>query len=108
VAARLQADRRVLPADREVNRQLLGSSVPLPRFLNWSAIKRLADELRVSASEKFWRSFRDVAIMLGMGYSHDQARLAAAREERASYRTRQTDVQQPSPSSEDGDRETLE
>lgn len=85
VAARLQVDRRVPSGDQEANHLLLGSSVPLPIWLNARAIKKLATDLGVTASERFWQAFRDTAIMLGMSRPHNQAQLLAAREERARY-----------------------
>lgn len=88
VAARLQADCRVPSADQEANQRLLDSSMPLPAWLSVQAVRQLAKELGVIASERFWRAFRDTAIMLGMGQSHRRAQWAAAREQRARYRVR--------------------
>jgi hypothetical protein len=85
VAVRLQADRKVPEADNEANRRLLGSSVSIPNWLNAKAITKLAEELGVTASQGFWRVFKDTAITLGIGRSHSQAQLLAAREERAQY-----------------------
>jgi hypothetical protein len=85
VAARLQADRQVPEADQEANRHLLGSSVSIPNWLNAKVIAKLAEELGVTASQRFWRVFKDTAIMLSMDRSHSQAQLLAAREERAQY-----------------------
>jgi hypothetical protein len=64
---------------------LLGSSVSIPNWLTAKAIKKLAKELNVTASERFWKVFKDTAIMLTMGRSHSQAQILAAREERAQY-----------------------
>jgi DNA-binding phage protein len=89
VAARLQADRRISKIDQETNHLLLRSTIPVPTWLSISNVKKLAAELGVSASERFWDTFRDVAISLSMGRSHKQARLAAAREQRTSYLVRQ-------------------
>jgi hypothetical protein len=105
VAARLQADRRVPPADQEVNRLLLSSSVTLPTWLSAQAISRLITELGITASDRFLRAFRDTAIMLGMGHSHNQAQLAAAREERARYTTLEKRDQASRPASRDTDSE---
>jgi hypothetical protein len=71
----LQADRRVPVTDQEANRHLLHSSVPIPEWLSAQAIRQLAIELGVTASDRFWRFFRDTAIMLGMGRSHEQTQL---------------------------------
>ncbi len=81
VAARLQADNRVPSADQAANRRLLHSAVVVPDWLTGRRIRDLANELGVTASERFWRLFRDTAIALGMGRSQSQAWLAAAREE---------------------------
>ena len=85
VAARLKADRKVPVADEKANRLLLGSSISVPTWLNAKVIKKLAEELGVTASKRFWRVFKDTAITLNMGRSHSQAQLLAAREERAQY-----------------------
>jgi DNA-binding phage protein len=95
VAARLQADRRVLPADQEANRILISSSVPLPKWLSLQAVKELAAQLGVKTSDRFWRTFRDTAIMLSMGRSHSQAQLAA-REEKVRYQALRDKPQQTS------------
>ncbi|MEA5573850.1 hypothetical protein [Calothrix sp. UHCC 0171] len=84
VAARLQADRRILPTDDEANRILIGSSVLIPKCLSLQVIEELAAQLGIKTSQSFWRTFRDTAIMLAMGRSHSQAQLAA-REEKARY-----------------------
>jgi len=81
VAARLKSDSRVPTADSEANQRLLGNAIPLPASLSVNAVKKLAADLGVKASEYFWRVFRDTAITLGMGRSHSQAQWAAAREE---------------------------
>ncbi len=97
VAARLQVDRQVLPADQEVNRRLLKSLVPLPAWLSVQVIQQLATQLNVKASDRFWERFRDTAIALAMGRSHDQAQLAAAREERRQSTKAQPKSKQTSP-----------
>jgi hypothetical protein len=79
VAARMQADRRVPVSDQEIHKHLLKLSTPLPEILNFQAIRKLASKLGIDASEKFWRVFRDTAIMLGIG--RGQARMAAARKQ---------------------------
>ena len=85
VIARLQADRKIALSDREAERKLLGSGVELPEEITTRTISELARSIGVAASEQFWRVFRDAAIMLGLGHSHAQARLAAAREQRKRY-----------------------
>jgi hypothetical protein len=82
VAARLKSERRVPFTDQEVNDRLLTVSRPLPAWLSIQAVKEMATELGATATERYWRAFRDAAIMLNMARSHRQAQLAAAREER--------------------------
>lgn len=82
VAARMQADKSVPLSDREINKKLLGVHLELPEWLSVSEIKHLAGKLQVQASNRFWRIFRDTAIMMGMG--RGQARMAAARRSRKS------------------------
>jgi len=86
VASYLKEQRRVPFTDREVNESLLSSGVPLPQWLSAQEIKKLGVQLGVNASERFWKVFRDTAITLCMGHSHQQAQLAA-REQRARKRT---------------------
>jgi hypothetical protein len=81
VAARMQAARNVPTTDQSIHKTLLHFSTPLPEFLNIQAIRKLATELQVDASEKFWRVFRDTAIMMGIG--RGQAQMAAARKQKA-------------------------
>lgn len=85
VVARLQADRQVALPDQEASRMLLGSDEELPDEITTRTISDLARRLGVAASEHFWRVFREAAIMLGLGHSHAQAHLAAAREQRRRY-----------------------
>jgi hypothetical protein len=80
VALELEYTRRVPAADRSANAQLLHNRQPVPAQLSLQAVKQLAQEVGVQASERFWKLFRDTAIMLGIGRSHQQA-LSAAREE---------------------------
>lgn len=82
VAARLQVERTVPTADQPVNSALLGNPTQMPSRPGVKEIRQLAADLGVTASEKYWRVFRDTAIMLGMRQSHYQAQLAA-REERS-------------------------
>jgi len=86
VAARLKADRKVSTADEETNRLLLASSTPVPAWLSGKAIKKLAEELGITASQRFWQAFKETAILLNIGRTYSQTQLLAAREERAEYR----------------------
>ena len=81
VANRLERDPRVPFADREVTSSLRGASVPLPRRLDRRGMERLKMELGVEASERFWRRFKDAAVVMEIGRADSLGRLAA-REER--------------------------
>lgn len=89
VVARLQANRQIAPSDQEASRQLLGSGVELPDEITTRTISDLARRIGVAASEQFWRVFREAAIMLGLGHSHAQAHLVAAREQRRRHKVPQ-------------------
>ena len=80
VAARMQADRNVPTVDQGIHQNLLHLATPLPEILSIQAIRKLANLLQLTASEKFWRSFRDTAIMMGIG--RGQAQMAAARKQK--------------------------
>jgi hypothetical protein len=82
VAIRLEHEQRVSGSDREANRCLLGIRLPVPEMLSLQAVEELARQTGVEASGRFWRQFRETAIMLGIGRSHQQSQLAAAREAR--------------------------
>lgn len=85
VVARLQADRQIAADDQEASRKLLNSRVELPEEISIRAISDLARRIGVAASERFWGTFREAAIMLGLGHSQAQARLAATREQQARH-----------------------
>jgi hypothetical protein len=93
VASYLKEQRRVPFPDREANESLLSSSIPLPLWLSAQEVKKLAGNLGVNASERFWKVFRDVAITLCMGHSHQQAQLAA-REQSARKRKARLEPQE--------------
>lgn len=82
VAAHLESNRRVPPADEEANRSLRDVHVALPRRLGRREMEGLKEELRAKASDRFWRRFKDAAIMMEIGRANDPSRLAA-REARA-------------------------
>lgn len=88
VAKRLQESNRVPLSERDTLHKLLSSSLPLPASLSIQAVRQLATELKIKASERFLDIFRDTAIMLGIGRSQNKAQLAAAREQRSRYTTR--------------------
>ncbi len=86
VAVRLQADVassavRLVEADRTANEQLIGNATPLPDQLKQSVLETWCGGLGVSASKEYWRQFRQAALRLTMARSHQQTRLAAAREQ---------------------------
>ena len=80
VAARMQTDRSVPISDQAIHEKLVHLTAPLPEILNIQAIRKLAYKLQITASEKFWRVFRDTAIMMGIG--RGQAQMAAARKQK--------------------------
>ncbi len=81
VAGRLERDPRVPSADREVNSSLRDVSMPLPQRMDRWGMERLKRELGVEASERFWRRFKDAAVVMEIGRTDSLGRLAA-REER--------------------------
>lgn len=83
VAARLEADQKVLPADRSALGQLRGTRRDLPDTINARTLAMLARELGIVASDRFWRAFQQTAVALGLARSQAEMRMAAAREQRA-------------------------
>jgi hypothetical protein len=82
IAARLLADRRVQPEDREGNRALVTSDLPLPMRLSRTAIKELAVGIAARLSDRYWQRFREAAITAAMGRAHQYMQLAATRHAR--------------------------
>jgi hypothetical protein len=82
VAARMKTDQSIEPPDAPAAERLLQSSVAVPPRLSARAVDELAQTFGAPASGRFWRAFRDKAIMLALGRSHRQAHLSAAREAR--------------------------
>jgi hypothetical protein len=80
VAARLASEGGLPEADQEITRQLLNIQDVLPEWLGFSEILKLGEKLRIRASERFWDTFRDIAIQMAMG--RGQAQMAAARSKR--------------------------
>lgn len=76
VAKKLEDKKRVPTGDETTNKVLLENAVPLPEWLSLSEIKRLAAELKIKASERFWSLFRKEAIFLTMRQSQQQAAFA--------------------------------
>jgi hypothetical protein len=88
VAAQMQAKHSVPVSDRQAHQELLGKSLELPGWLSIQEIKRLAHELQIQASDRFWKLFRETAIMMGMGKG--QAQMAATRRNEKRRKTNQT------------------
>jgi hypothetical protein len=91
VAAKLETDHATRTTmaglsarDRLTNRQLQQSGVILPTPLTGRTIDELATHLQATASERYWRLFRETAIVLGMARERGQLELAAARRQRKS------------------------
>lgn len=112
VAFRLQADytssRAISEHDREVNRQLLASSISVSLPVNVMSVARLAAQLQLSASEAYWDAFRRTAVLLSMARQRGEIELAAARRQRttkSSTRSRQQSQASDTPSEqgENGD-----
>ena len=87
VVKRLHEINRVPSADKEIISKLFDSSITLPVKLSIQAVRQLAVELGINASERFLDMFRDTAITLSMGRSHSRAQLAAAREQTSRYKS---------------------
>lgn len=98
VSSYLKEQRRVPFTDVETNELLLSNATPLPEWLSTQEVKKLAAELGISASARFWKVFRDTAITLCMGHSHQQAR-HAARDKRSRKKAKE-----PGPRGEGGRR----
>lgn len=87
VVKRLQDINRVPSADKDIISKLIESSVPVPVKLSIQAVRQLVVELGINTSERFLDMFRDTAITLAMGRSHNRAQLAAAREQKSRYKS---------------------
>jgi hypothetical protein len=83
VAARLQGDITLLAglpdSDREANAALLASTSPVPASLGLRVLEQWVGGLGVSASARYWKEFRKVAVLLAMGRTQRVGELAAAR-----------------------------
>lgn len=76
VAKQMDAKNRVPTDDAENNSQIIKSNIPLPEYLSLPEIKRIANQLKIKASERFWSLFRKEAIFLTMRQSQKQAAFA--------------------------------
>jgi Zn-dependent peptidase ImmA (M78 family) len=82
VVARLEADRRLAPEDQAASQSLRNVEVPLPKRLGRREVNRLREGLGGEASDRFWRAFRDAAIMMELGRAGSLGQLAAREEAR--------------------------
>ncbi|MBD2001410.1 hypothetical protein H6G00_33260 [Leptolyngbya sp. FACHB-541] len=84
VAHSLKDDPKVLSIDKPALERLQKISVTLPTTLGLPSLKQLAKDIEIEASDRFWQLFRQKAIFMRMGRSHEKAKnqtqLAAARE----------------------------
>jgi hypothetical protein len=65
--------------DRQTNRRLQQSRAPLPAQVTGRTLPALIANLAAEASERYWRLFREAAVMLGMARERGQMELAAVR-----------------------------
>ncbi|WP_020471381.1 hypothetical protein [Zavarzinella formosa] len=83
VAARLQGDIALLEgfstSDREANSVLLANTSPVPAALGARVLEGWVSELGTSASPRYWKEFRKVAVLLAMGRTQRVGELSAAR-----------------------------
>jgi hypothetical protein len=80
VVARLIADRSIPESDQETSLALLRIQMALPEWLSLAEIHKIGEQLRVEASDRFWKMFRNAAIQMSIG--RGQAQMAAARQKR--------------------------
>ena len=81
VARRIEAKGKVLASDAAANKQLQTNDAPVPTRLTLPEIRRVLADLRIKASERFFRVFHETAILLQMKQGH-QLGMQAAREKR--------------------------
>lgn len=83
VAARLLTDSTLVArwteADRAANSRLLADPTPLPDELGLPHFEEWQSTLGVHASARYWRAFRQAAVLLAMGRCQQAVELAAAR-----------------------------
>lgn len=84
VVARLYADRAVPKIDQLAGRRLQDCAVQVPTALSARAVEGLARQLEAATgvvlSERFWRAFRETALLLGVRASQQLGRAAARRQ----------------------------
>ena len=77
VAKQITISQRVSADDENANRALLENETLLPKVMSLNEIKRLAGELKIAASDLFWRNFHRAAMVLRSNRSQEMAILAA-------------------------------
>lgn len=70
---------RLNPADQAANCRLLADTSPVPEKLGLLHFEKWQTTLGVSASARYWRAFRQAAVLLAMGRCQQAGELAAAR-----------------------------
>jgi NAD(P)-dependent dehydrogenase (short-subunit alcohol dehydrogenase family) len=81
----LVSKRSIPEPDQEAGRKLLHIHAAMPDWLSLAEIRKLGERLRIQASDRFWKIFRDAAIQMSMG--RGQAQMTAARRKQT-YRHR--------------------
>jgi hypothetical protein len=80
VAAHMSGDQDLSKDLRETSKSLLRNPTALPEMLGLREIQKLAARIKI-ADEKFWHTFRDVALQMIMG--RGQAQMVATRSRRS-------------------------
>jgi len=71
------------PDEKDVLTHLAGMNTPVPALLSRANLELLARKIGSSADLRFWRRFKDAAILLRMQRTTPQSQLALAREEKS-------------------------
>jgi hypothetical protein len=83
VVASLKADHAkghpLPPGGAAANERLLTSDVPIPVPVTAAVVARMAEDLHVVASDRYWERFRRTAVMLAMARQRDKTLHTAAR-----------------------------
>lgn len=84
VAAQLQGNNdlggRLSAADKDANKRLKDNPTLLPDDLGLPHFEKWITSLGISASARYWRVFRQAAVLLRMGRCQQAGELAAARQ----------------------------
>lgn len=98
VAAHLEKSGSLTGADQAAQHQLLDNPHPIPARPTGVAIRKLAGELGVAASDAFWSTFREAAILLGLRRSRQ--RMVATRPQRQAPPPKPGAAETPTPEEE--------